>query len=440
MQKRVAVIGGGIAGLSCAWDLQKAGWTVEVYERNTAPGGRMSTRTKEGLAFDLGANFLVRAYDQVFRLAQELAVGLHCVSPVDHAVYRDGRPRLLHFSSLQGMFRMDCLGWWSRVQVLRFLLQVRLQYPLLDFFHLSTLAPGLNKEDAYNFARRHVGQEFADYIVDSFNACMMFHPASEISSAAFLSLFRMMADPAYDFGIYHAVGDMQAIPQALARVLTVHCNCPVLELASQGSTWQVYSPRGTHVYDRVVLATTAGAALQLLPPGTTPLRHLLESTRYSSTINVSYRIPTAALAQTHCFYVPSLENPLISEFTNESVKGLHTTREGWSLVNVGLHETGALPLLEQSDEQIFTAVQRQFLILNSHLTAAQVLPYDLQRWTEAIPKYDCQHIDRVRCFEEHGQGSEGLYLCGDYLNAPWLEGACRSGKRAAQAILAHVET
>ena len=59
---KVAVIGGGIAGLTCAWELHKAGMDVELFERKGNMGGRMSTRTKDGLDFDLGANFLIRAY------------------------------------------------------------------------------------------------------------------------------------------------------------------------------------------------------------------------------------------------------------------------------------------------------------------------------------------------------------------------------------------
>ena len=40
-KKRIAVIGAGIAGLTCAYELQKAGFDVVVLEKNSYVGGRM---------------------------------------------------------------------------------------------------------------------------------------------------------------------------------------------------------------------------------------------------------------------------------------------------------------------------------------------------------------------------------------------------------------
>ena len=65
MKKRIAVIGAGIAGLGCAYVLQKAGFEVTVFEKNPRVGGRMSSRTKNGYVFDLGADHLCDLYDRI---------------------------------------------------------------------------------------------------------------------------------------------------------------------------------------------------------------------------------------------------------------------------------------------------------------------------------------------------------------------------------------
>jgi predicted NAD/FAD-dependent oxidoreductase len=61
----VAIIGAGIAGLSCASSLQAHGFEVRVYEKSRGPSGRMSTRHGAGWSADHGAQYFT-ARDLVF--------------------------------------------------------------------------------------------------------------------------------------------------------------------------------------------------------------------------------------------------------------------------------------------------------------------------------------------------------------------------------------
>jgi predicted NAD/FAD-dependent oxidoreductase len=54
---RVAVIGAGVAGLTAARNLARAGWDVVVFEKARGVGGRTSTRRSEATAFDHGAQY-----------------------------------------------------------------------------------------------------------------------------------------------------------------------------------------------------------------------------------------------------------------------------------------------------------------------------------------------------------------------------------------------
>lgn len=56
-ERRIAVIGAGLAGLACAHALVAAGARVVVHERSRGPGGRMATRRADGAAFDHGAQY-----------------------------------------------------------------------------------------------------------------------------------------------------------------------------------------------------------------------------------------------------------------------------------------------------------------------------------------------------------------------------------------------
>ena len=66
--RHIAVVGAGIAGITCARTLVQAGHTVTVFEKGRGAGGRMSTRNTEFGTFDHGTQyFTVR--DARFALA-----------------------------------------------------------------------------------------------------------------------------------------------------------------------------------------------------------------------------------------------------------------------------------------------------------------------------------------------------------------------------------
>ncbi len=65
-QAHIAIIGAGIAGLSCASVLAGAGFQVSVFDKGRVPSGRMSTRLGEAWQCDHGAQYFT-ARDPQFR-------------------------------------------------------------------------------------------------------------------------------------------------------------------------------------------------------------------------------------------------------------------------------------------------------------------------------------------------------------------------------------
>ncbi|WP_224750204.1 NAD(P)/FAD-dependent oxidoreductase [Halomonas sp. ML-15] len=62
----IAVIGAGIAGLSCARTLRAAGHAVTLFDKGRGPGGRLSSRRAPGAIVDLGAQYFT-ARDPAFQ-------------------------------------------------------------------------------------------------------------------------------------------------------------------------------------------------------------------------------------------------------------------------------------------------------------------------------------------------------------------------------------
>lgn len=64
--RSIAIVGAGLAGLSCARELADAGHRVQVFEKSRGVGGRMSTRNFETWACDHGAQYFT-ARDPAFQ-------------------------------------------------------------------------------------------------------------------------------------------------------------------------------------------------------------------------------------------------------------------------------------------------------------------------------------------------------------------------------------
>jgi phytoene dehydrogenase-like protein len=53
MKKKATIIGAGIGGIATAIYLSKNGYIVDIYEKNSSPGGRCGQLVREGHRFDL---------------------------------------------------------------------------------------------------------------------------------------------------------------------------------------------------------------------------------------------------------------------------------------------------------------------------------------------------------------------------------------------------
>src|SRR5215468_8718552 len=71
----VGIIGGGIAGLTAAALLSRAGKTVSVFERSRRVGGRAETQIIEGFHFNLGPHALYRG-GHAARVLRELGIAI----------------------------------------------------------------------------------------------------------------------------------------------------------------------------------------------------------------------------------------------------------------------------------------------------------------------------------------------------------------------------
>ena len=71
MRAAVVVVGGGMAGLSCALTLLRQGIDVALMEQQAAPGGNVLTRTEDGFVMERGPHTFLASADDLFKLAEQ---------------------------------------------------------------------------------------------------------------------------------------------------------------------------------------------------------------------------------------------------------------------------------------------------------------------------------------------------------------------------------
>ena len=70
----VIVIGGGISGLACAWNLQQRGLRVIVLESQLRAGGSIGSTREQGYLVESGPNSALDTTPLIARLLEEIGV------------------------------------------------------------------------------------------------------------------------------------------------------------------------------------------------------------------------------------------------------------------------------------------------------------------------------------------------------------------------------
>ncbi len=130
---KVAIIGGGLAGLAAASELSSRGINVTVFETAHQLGGRARSVHWKGLILDNGQHILLGAYHQTLQLMKK--IGLNAEESLlrqslnlnmHHAINLKSYKSLpAPFNLLMGLLSCKGLNWSERYSAIRFLIQLK---------------------------------------------------------------------------------------------------------------------------------------------------------------------------------------------------------------------------------------------------------------------------------------------------------------------------
>jgi protoporphyrinogen/coproporphyrinogen III oxidase len=178
--KRIAVAGAGITGLTAAYVLQEAGADVTVFERKEHPGGSIrSVKQNEWLA-EYGPNTLQLRSKEVEDFIIKLGLGENLTEADPNAskrfIIRDGQ-----LTEVPG-------GVMEAIRTPVFSLKAKLRILGEPF-----IRKGMDRNETLaSFVKRRLGREFLDYAIDPFVAGIYAGDPSELSvRIAFPKLYQL---------------------------------------------------------------------------------------------------------------------------------------------------------------------------------------------------------------------------------------------------------
>ncbi len=403
MTHPVAIVGAGLAGLSCAVALHQAGVAVQVFEASDGVGGRVRSDHVDGFTLDRGFQVALTAYPEMHRQLDMAALDLRAFEP-GALVWRNGRGAVVGDPFRRPSTTLSTVTApigsvfdKARIGLLRH--RVRSVHPVR-----LLQGPDGSTRDALTDAG------FSDKIIERFFRPLVggiqLDPELADSRRMFDIIFRMLADG--DSAVPAA--GMQAIPDQLAAKLPPGCIRLGARVASTSATSVMLDDGDEIRAAAVVVATEGPTAARLLG---------LPDVESKSVGAV-------------CFAAP--EAPIDSKFVV-----LDGTGRG-PVLNVAVMSNVAPTYAPDGRHLVVAALPGHVGDDIEHDARAQLRGW----WGPAVDRWE--HVRTYRI--EHGQPrqrapfhpkrpvrlDDGRFVCGDHRDTASIQGAMFSGRRCGVEV------
>jgi len=465
--RRIAVIGGGIAGLAAAHRVVEleASATLVLWEAGPRLGGVLSTVHALGYQVEQSADNFITTIPWGLDLCRRLGLSDQIVqtNPTHRHTFVVRRGRLCRLPD--GFLMMAPTRLWP-LAVTPILSPLGKLRAALEYFIPPRRGEG--DESMAGFVRRRLGREAFERLVEPLVSAVYAADMEKLSVEATLSRFREMErehgsliramraqrkhrpkDAGRESGARYSMfvtlrDGLSSLVEALAARLppgSVRLNCPVGRITPAGGRWLVEPASGQgegETFDAVIVATPSYEAARLLGPTDPELAAGLGGIEHSGTAIVSLGYDRRQVAHPldgMGAVVPSVERSPILACSFSSQKYPHRCPEGKVLLRVFVGGARQPELAEMPDEQLRTLVLAHLEPLLG--ISGQPEYCNLAHWPRTMPQYHVGHRERVAAIEERVGRWPGLALAGNAYHGVGIPDCIHGGESAAERILAH---
>ena len=418
---RLAVIGGGWAGLAAAVEATSRGHAVTLYEMSSRLGGRARRVESGGLSLDNGQHILIGAYTKTLDLMKRVGVDAErllwrtplCIAFADGGTFVLP-PGASAIAFSRGVLARDGWRWSDRFALLRMAAAWALRgFRCAEHLTVAQLTAALPAQ---------VRAE----LVDPLCVAALNTPASLASASVFLRVLRdaLFAGPGSAELLLPRV-DLSALwPDTAAAWLaqagtSLHLGHRVAQLQTSNAGWQVDG----EAYDAVVLAASPAEAARLALPTAPAWSACAQALHHEPITTIILRSESSRLPRPMLALHASATAPAQFVFDLGQLRDIDgalafviSGASNW--VERGAHET----------VQATLAQARGALgpYLREPLTVLRI-------FTEKRATFLCTPGLERPC----ARIAQGLHAAGDYVAGPYpatIEGAVRSGVGAVHAL------
>ena len=454
----VAIIGGGISGLSAALALHKRKVPYVLLEAGERFGGVIRTEMQDGFLLEAGPDSMLAQKPAAIALCRELGLGERLVptNPEKRAVF------VLHRRKLQPLPAGMMLAVPTRI--LPFLASGLFSWPGKLRMGLDVLIPGKNghaDESIACFLRRRFGQEAVDRLGEPLLAGIHAGDPERLSILATFPRFRELervhgslvrglraaprpklepgAEPPAAF--YSLRGGLVELVEALVSRLdtgALRTKTKVGRVETTPEGFSLTTDGGSALFARRVIVAAPGPRIARALEGLLPeVAHALAAIPFASsaTVLLGYRRGDVAHPlDGYGMVVPASEGLRTSAISFVSTKLPFRAPEGHVLLRGflgGVRDPGALSL--RDDEMIETVMcdMRDVLGLRGTPVLTRVF-----RWPGGTPQLEVGHLERMRAVEKAVATVPGLFLTGAGVRSTGIPDSVADGTRAGEAAAA----
>jgi protoporphyrinogen/coproporphyrinogen III oxidase len=444
----VTIVGGGISGLSAAYELDRRGIPFSLLEASPRLGGLIRTDQVDDFVVEAGPDGVLAQKPAALRLCEEIGLGPRIIAalpPRTAFILRGARLVPIPTPSLLGI----PLTWkgLATYSLLSPAARARLALePLLP----GPRAPEEDESVAAFFTRRfgratvpliaapllggiHAGRVEALSMQSLFPRFV----AAERSRGSVLRAFRSgpAADP--DGAFRSLAGGMGELVSAIGRRLppgSVRLSSPAWTMTRRAEGWRVGTPQGDVDARCVILAAPAYAAGRLLMPIDREASALCDAVQYVSTASVALAYARSQVAHPlhgSGFVVSGLDRGRLTACTWVSSKWPGRAPEGSVLLRAFVGGARDPHAVDLADDQLTEVVAGE-LSGTLGLSGAPLFSR-VYRWRDAGAQHNIGHLARLSRLEARLPHHPGLLVAGSGFRAVGIPDCVADGRSAAVA-------